>query len=127
METKYSTAESFGTLTIGFWTVSLISYLTSGTSGWIYFLIALGAISALFGLYLILPCRWAQESTLELLRRRGVLRIVKVLGWLLVIVVFGVGLVLSKILWMIIAGMITMIIAYIVFYVGIWKMNKDKG
>jgi len=124
METKASTAESFATLAIGLWTVSLINYLTSGISGLTYFLIVVGAISALFGLYLILPYRWKQEPLLEFLKRHGVIRAVKSLAWLLVLVIFGIGLVQSKIIWLIITGLITMIIAFVVFYVGIWRMNK---
>ena len=125
MNTRYATAESFATLTIGFWAVSLISYLSSGISGRIYFLAVAGVMSALFVLYLILPTQWGQESLSQRITRRGYLKIVKSLGWLIVGLVFGAALVQSEISWMMVAGLITMIIAFIGFYVAIWRWGKD--
>lgn len=126
METKHSAAKSFASLAIGLWTVSLIGHLTGVISGLTYFLVAVGAVSALFGSYLVMPWRWAQESTLELLKRRRILRVIELLGWFLVVVIFGVGLMQSKIGWMIVAGLIAMIIALIVFYVGIFMASKGQ-
>jgi len=126
MNTRYATAESFATLAIGLWSVSLISYLSSGISGWVYFLAVIGAIFGLFTLYIILPPQWCQESISERITKRGYLRIVKSLGWLIVGLVFGVGLVQSKVPWMIIAGLITMIVSVVGFYVAIWPLRKNN-
>ena len=126
MNTRNATAASFATLAIGLWSVSLISYLSSGISGWVYFLAVFGAIFGLFTLYLILPTRWGQESLSQSIARRGYLKIAKSLGWSIVGAVFGVGLVQSKVPWMIIAGLITMIIAAVGFYVAIWPLRKSN-
>ena len=126
MDTRASTSQSFAGLAIGLWTVSLIGYLTSGISGLTYVLIVFGGICALFGLYLILHFPWKQESTLEFLRRHRVIRLVKLLGWFIVLVMFGVGLVQTKVVWLVITGLITIvIIAFVVFFVGLRRMNKD--
>ena len=49
----------------------------------------------------------------------------KSLGWLIVGLVFGVALVQSKISWMMVAGLITMIIAFVAFYVAMFRFGKD--
>ena len=125
MNRRYATAESFATLTIGLWSVSLISYLSSGMSGRIYFLAVAGVVSGLFALYLILPAQWGQESLSKRITGGGYLKIVKSLGWLIVGLVFGVALVQSKISWMMVAGLITMIIAFVAFYVAMFRFGKD--
>ena len=123
---KYSTAESFASLSIGLWAVSLIGYLTSGISWATYFLAIVGAISVLLSIYLIPSWNRRQKSVLEFLERNKIMRIVKLLVWLIVLAVFGVSLIQTKVIWLIVAGLITIIIAFIVFYVGIWRMNKNN-
>ena len=71
MNRRYATAESFATLTIGLWSVSLISYLSSGMSGRIYFLAVAGVVSGLFALYLILPGPVGPGITFEAHNGRG--------------------------------------------------------
>ena len=127
METKHSAAESFATLALGLWTVALIDYLRSGISCSAVFLIVIGSISALFALYFILPRSWKQESILSYFQRKNTLKVIKSVGWLIVSLVFGVGLVQSKVIWLIIVGLITMIIAFVVFYVSLWRMNRKVG
>ncbi|MFC1955538.1 hypothetical protein ACFLWZ_03255 [Chloroflexota bacterium] len=119
-----STAESFASLSIGLWTVSLIGYLTSGISWATYFLGIIGIISALLGTYLILPWNWRQKLVLEFLENKK-RRMAKLLIWLIVIATFGVGLIQTKVIWLIFTGLITMTIAVVVFYVGLFRMNKD--
>jgi len=123
---KYSTAESFASLSIGLWAVSLIGYLTSGIPWATYFLAIVGAISALLSIYLILPWNGRQKSVLGFLKTNKIIGIVKLLVWLIVLAVFGVSLIQTKVIWLIVAGLITIIIAFIVFYVGIWRMNKNN-
>ena len=129
METQKRTpiAESFASLSIGLWTVSLIGYLTSGISWMMYFLIVIGVISMLLAIYLLLPWHWKQESVVGYLERGGTIGFLKLLVWLIVLVIFGVGLVQTKIIWMIITGLVTSIIAFIVFYVGLGRMKKGDG
>ncbi len=119
-------AESFVALSIGLWTVSLIRYLTSGISWMTYFLIVVGAISILLAVYLILPSNLKQELVLGYLERNKIIRVIKLSVWLIVLVTFGIQLVQTKIIWMIITGLITTIIAFVVFNVGLWGMNKDN-
>ncbi len=112
---KASTAESFASLSIGLLTVSLIGYLSSGISCGFYFLIVVGAISALFSFYLVLPWNWKQKSALEFLEKYKITRLAKPLIWLIVLAVFGVVLVQTKITWLISIGLITTVIAWVVF------------
>lgn len=126
MNTRYTTAESFATLTMGLWSVALIGHLSAGVSGVSYFLAVVGVISALFALYLVLPTQWGQEALSEWITRRAYLRVVKSLGWLIVGLVFGAALLQSGISWMMITGLTTMIIAFIVFYASIWRLGRGK-
>lgn len=123
---KYSTAESFASLSIGLWAVSLIGYLTLGITWATYFLAIVGAISALLSIYLILPWNGKQKSVLGFLETNKIIGIIKLLVWLIVLAVFGVSLIQTKVIWLIVAGLITIIIAFIVFYVGIWRMSKNN-
>jgi len=123
---KKSTAESFVSLSIGLWTVSVIGYLTSGISWMTYFLIVVGAISSLFSVYIILRWDWKQKSVLEFLERKKITTIAKFLVWYTVLGIFGVGLAQTKVIWLIIMGEIILIIAAIVLYVGLWGMKKDN-
>ena len=116
---KTSTAESFASLSIGLWTVSLIGYLSSGISCTTYLLIVVGAIFALLSLYLVLPWNWKQKSALEFLEKYKITRFAKPLIWLIVLAVFGVALVQTKIIWLRPIGLITTIIAWVVF-VFVW-------
>jgi hypothetical protein len=116
---RNSTAESFASLCIGLWTVSLVTYLSSGISGGTYFLIILGAMCALLGIYLVLPWHLKQKSALEVLDKYKITRFAKPLIWLIVIAIFGVRLVQTQISWLISIGLITVVIAWVVF-VFIW-------
>ncbi len=124
-EHKNSTAESFASLSIGLWTVSLIGYSTSGISWGTYFLVILGAISALLSIYLIVPKIPGKESVLECLETNKIIRFIKPFIWLIVLAVFGVRLVQTKVIWLIFTGLITIVMALIVFYVSLWKTGKD--
>lgn len=126
MNTRNAAAESFATLAIGLCSVSLIIYLSSGILGWVYFLAVIGTMFGLFTLYLVLPTQWGQESLSQRIARRGYLRIAKSLGWQIVGLVFGVSLVQSKVGWMIVAGLITMIIAVVGFHAAIWPLRKGS-
>lgn len=126
---KYTSAEPFASLAIGLWTVSLISYLASPTRGvtWdVYFLFVLGVISALLSVYLILPWNWKQESVLESLKRDKTVNIVKLIAWAIVIVVFGFRLVQTGIIWLFLTGLLTMFMALIVLFVGLFRMDGNK-
>ncbi|OGO06612.1 MAG: hypothetical protein A2Z76_01750 [Chloroflexi bacterium RBG_13_56_8b] len=127
---KNSTVEAFGSLSLGLWTVALVGYLTSGISWETYILIVLGGLSALFSIYLVLPwdCVYRkQKVVLKCFEKKQILKIAKSLGWLIVLAVFGVRLVQTKVDWLIIAGLIFAIFAYVVFYASLWKMKKDNG
>jgi uncharacterized membrane protein len=121
-----ATAESFATLAIGLWAIALIDYQTSGISGLTYFLIGVGVFFALFGLYLRLPFSWRQDACLEFLEKRKYIKVGKLLGWFLVLVVFGIGLWQSKVIWLMITGFATVIIAYIVLYLGIFRLKEKQ-
>ena len=125
---KYSTAESFVSLSIGLWVVALIGYQTSVIPCVIYFLAVVGVISVLLSGYLILPLEsWnrRQRSVFEFLKRNTIIGIVKLLVWSIMLVLFGVSLIQTGVVWLILTGLITFIIPFIVvlivFAVGIRK------
>ena len=128
---KNSAAESFASLSFGLWTVSLIGYLSSGISWTTYFLVVVGAISALFStylsIYLVLPWDWKQKSVLKYLETNQTIKVTKFLVWLIILTAFAVMLVQTKVGWLIATGLIIIIIAFISFYVGLWKTGKDYG
>jgi len=125
---KNSITESFASLSIGLWTVSLIGYLTSAISWATYSLAIVGTISALLSIYLILPCNWTwrQKSVLEFLENNKIIRIIKLFVWFIIIAIFGVSLIQTEVIWLIVTGLITIIIAPIVFSVGLLRMNEDN-
>jgi hypothetical protein len=124
---RNSTAESFARLSIGLWTVSLIEYLSSGMDLPTYILLSLGILFVLISGFLFIPWNLKQKSVVNYLSTSGTMRIVKPLLWLLVIAPFGVNLVKTKIPWLIITGLIAVILAFVIFYVSIWKSGKPKN
>ena len=126
IEKLRATAASFASSSIGLWTVALVGYLTSGASWETYFLVTLGTISMMLSVYLVLPTPWKQVSTLEFLEKQKIISLAKMISWLIVLLVFGIRLLQTKILWLIITGGFTVIIAYVVLYVGFWRMIKVK-
>ncbi|MBT9138767.1 MAG: hypothetical protein DDT31_01342 [Syntrophomonadaceae bacterium] len=63
---RNSTAGSFASLSLGLWAVALVEYSGSGISWATYFLVVVGAISALFSIYLILPLELEAERDLKI-------------------------------------------------------------
>jgi len=121
MNARYATAESFATLTVGLWSVALIGYLSAGITAGTYFLVVVGALCALFALYLVLPTGWRQGLVSKRMVDGGYLRMVKSVGWLTVGLLFGVRLVQSGVVWLVVTGLITMIVAFVVFYIAMFR------
>lgn len=126
IEHRNLTAETFASLCLGLWTVALVGYLSSGISWETYFLVIVGVVSALFGIYLVLRRNWKQKQVLKYLETNRIIKTIKFLVWLIVILIFGVNLLQTKVGWLIVTGLITMIIALAVFYVGLFRVGKDK-
>jgi hypothetical protein len=122
MDSKNSVIESFATLTLGLWSVCLIGYLHSGIDWTVILLIVVGSLSALFAMYIILPDKIGQGVVLAYFKKNNLLKIAKSLGWLIVVLLFGVALVQSEVLWLIIVGLITMIVTFVAFYISLWKI-----
>ena len=118
---KNLTAETFASLSLGLWAVALVGYLTSGISWMTYFLVIIGAMSALFGIYLVLRWNWKKKQVLEYLKTKRIIKVVKLLVWLVVLAIFAVNLIQTGVGWLIVTGLIIAIIAVIVFCVGISK------
>ena len=127
LERKNLTAESLGSLSLGLWAVALIGYPTSGISWHTYFLVVVGALFAVFGVYFILPWDWKQRQCLKYLEAHQIMKITKSLGWFVVLVVFGVGLIQSKVGWLIVIGLTITIIAYVVFLAGLSRTGRHNG
>jgi len=125
-EIEKLTAETFASLSLGLWAVALIGYLTSGISWMTYFLVIVGAMSALFGIYLVLRWNWKQKQVLKYLEANKILKVVKLLVWLVALAIFAVNLIQTKVGWLIVTGLIIAIITAIVFYVGIWKTGGQE-
>jgi hypothetical protein len=119
-----STAESFAGLSIGLLTVALVAYLKSDATGTIYFVVILGALFMLFSAYFALPTNWKQASALECLEKQKVISFARMLSWLIILLIFGINLFQAKLLWLQIAGYLTVGIAYIIIVVGIWKIGS---
>lgn len=122
-----SVAEAFGSLSLGLWSVALIGYLTSGVTWATYFLVVVGAIFTVFGIYFILPWEWdwKQKQCLKSLEAHPVMKVTKSLGWFIVLAIFGVGLIQSKVGWLIVIGLIAAITSYAIFLVGLSGIGKD--
>jgi hypothetical protein len=132
---RNSTAESLATLAIGTWTIVLIGYTTSISNdtwanyysnlSWInYLLAALGGVFVVLGLYLMLCWDWKQKSVLTFLERTKTIGFIKLIGWLIILVIFALGLVQTGNVLLYLIGMITFLIAFIIFFIGLFKINK---
>lgn len=124
---RNSTAKAFASLPLGLWSVSLIGYLTSGVSWSTYFLVIAGILSTLFVIYLRLPWDWKRKQLLDYLSEdKAITEIVESLGWFIVLAVFATGLIQTKVIWLILTGIIVGGIAYLNFLISIIKRGKDK-
>ena len=126
---KNSVAESFASLSFGLWAVSIIGYISSGVYLAMYVLVIAGVISALFSIYLsvylVLPWDWKQQLVLRILETKQVMKAAKFVIWLIILATFAVGLMQTKVDWLIFIGLIIIAIAFIVFfYVSIFRMNE---
>ncbi len=124
---KTSAAESFASLSIGLWTVSIIGYLSSGISLTTYLLSIGGAISVLFCVYLLLPWNWKKKTVLESLKINKIIRMIKLLVWYIVLWVFWAALMQTKVIWLMVTGTITISIIIIVFYIVLARTKKDTA
>ncbi len=52
--------------------------------------------------------------------------IFKRIGWFIVLVTFGYSLTQTGIIWLFIIGIIFAILAYVMFYISIWRVGKIK-
>lgn len=120
-----STAESFASLSIGLWTVSLIGYLSSGISWETYPLAIGGLISTLFSGYLIVHCDWKQRPVLEFLETKQIIKSAKSLGWCIVLLVFATRLLHTEVGWLKVTGLIVAIIPVIIFNASLWGASTD--
>jgi hypothetical protein len=121
-QSKYSAAESLGSLSLGTFIISLIGSVQWATIALIIF----GAIFALGGIYLIIPCNLKQEWFLRKVATKKTMVIFKYLGWLLILARFGYDLMRTDIIWLKIIGILFAISAYVVLYTGIWRARKIK-
>jgi hypothetical protein len=119
-----STAESFAGLSIGLLTVALAAYLKSGATGSTYFVVILGALFMVLSAYFALPTTLKQATALEWIEKQKIISFARMLSWLLVLLIFGINLFQAKLLWLQIAGYITVGVAYIVIVVGLWKIGS---
>lgn len=126
-EQEKRTAKSFASLSIGLWTVSLIGYLTSGISWHTYFLVVVGTLFSVFGLYLILPWDWKQKQYLQYLEAHQIMKVTELLGWLVVLMAFVVRLIQSKVGWLIVIGLTITISAFVIFLAGLSRTGNHNG
>ena len=121
-----STAESYGGLSLGLFATALLP-----DALWqILSLVTLGALFALSGLYLILPCGWKRKGfpkgvALWLAKEKQV-KYVKGVAWFIVLAVFGINLIQTRINWLVILGVICACLGYAILLFGIWK-GSQKG
>jgi len=123
---RNSTAESFASLSIGLWTISLIGYLKAGFSWETYFLLVVGCITIFLGLYLILPWNWRQKSVLIHLETKRWLKLIKLAIWLIALAVFALRLIQTDVAWLYVLGIIISIIAFFIYFRGLFRLNKNN-
>lgn len=126
MDTKKSASEILASLTLGLWTVAIIGYVRSGIDWSSITLFIIGLFTALCAGYFFFPLNWKKESALNLIQGHSILKVAKALGWLIRLLVFGVALVLTKIILFFNIGIIIMIIAFVIFYISMWRINKTQ-
>jgi hypothetical protein len=120
---KKSTAASFASLSLALWAVALIGYSNQGISWATYVLVIVGVITALFSIYCVLPWDWKQNQTLRYLDEKHVMDAAKAVGWFAVLAAFATGLILTKVYWLIIIGILLGIFSYIIFLVSVYRIR----
>jgi hypothetical protein len=133
---KRLAAESFGVLSLGLFLLSLVNrgLDISGTlsgldkniaSGWPY-LALLGLIVFFAGIYLILPYHKAQGWLLKTLNNKPYLKVVKLLGWVLVLEPFGRELIEQiQTDWALTVGLLFFVSAFVLLAYGIGMSIKS--
>ena len=117
---KNSLAENFGSLSLGIFAVSLIGSVQWAT----IVLIIFGVLFALCGIYIIVPRNLKQEWFLRNVATKKNMAIFRRIGWFIVLAMFGYSLTQTGITWLKILGIIFAILAYVNFYIGIWRIRK---
>ena len=119
---RNSVAESFGSLSLGIFAVSLV-----GSAQWSSIvLIIFGMMFALCGLYIIFPRDLKQEWLLENVAAPRHMAIYKRIGWLIVLAMFGYSLTQTGIIWLRVIGILFAILAYVVFYISLFTLKARK-
>ncbi|MBA7674707.1 hypothetical protein ES703_82928 [subsurface metagenome] len=119
---RNSVAESFGSLSLGIFAVSLVS-----SAQWSSIvLIIFGIMFALCGIYIIFPRDLKQEWLLENAAAPRHMAIYKRIGWLIVLAMFGYSLTQTGITWLRVIGILFAILAYVVFYISLLRLKARK-
>jgi len=133
---KRFAAESFGVLSLGLFSLALVNrslYISGTLSGldkniasqWPY-LALLGLIVFFAGIYLILPYHKAQGLKLKTLNNKPFLKIVKLLGWVLVLEPFGRDLIEQiQTDWALTVGLLFIVAAFVLLAYGIGVSIKS--
>lgn len=120
---KNSVAENFGSLSLGIFAVSLIGSVQWAT----IVLIILAVIFALCAIYIRVPHDLKQKWFLRKVATPENMSIFKRVGWLIVIVMFGYGLMQTDTIWLRVIGILFAISAYVVFYISIYRLRDKKS
>jgi len=120
---KNSVAESFGSLSLGVFAASLIGSVQWAT----IVLIIFGVLFALCGIYIIFTRNLKQEWFLRNVATKRNMAIFKRVGWLIVLVMFSYSLTQTGIIWLLIIGIIFAILAYVIFYISIWRIGGKRN
>jgi hypothetical protein len=119
---KKSTIKTFGRLSMGIFTVSLIVGIKEAT-----ILNVLGAIAVLSVIYLVIP-HLKQEWFLRKIAQ--VVSILDACNWFIALALFALLLLqkasITGITWLAIIAILIMFAAFAVFYASIWKAGKIK-
>ena len=122
-EYRNSTAEAFGSLSLGIFAASLIGSVQWAT----IVLIIFGVVFALCGIYIIFPRNLKQEWFLRNVATKRNMAIFKRVGWLIVLAMFGYSLTQTGIIWLFIIGILFAIFSYALFYISIWRLSKIEN
>jgi hypothetical protein len=110
---KNSTANAYGALSLGLFSVGLWTCSTRNRFGTIIFLI-LGIVSILTSFYLAFLPKWHRKKIIDLVSGLEI----EYVNWMLGLVAFGVALILTRLNWAALLGIIFICLGLIILIFG---------
>ena len=120
---RNSVAETFGSLSLGIFAVSLIGSVQWAT----IVLVLFGVLSALCGIYIVFAHDFGQGWFLRNVATAKNMAVFKRVGWLIVLAMFGYSLTQTGIIWLQVIGILFAFLAYVVFYISVRRLTDKRS